>query len=581
MKHTKTSGMGNRSSRKLQLLKSAWTRILITAIIAIGLAAVSCDFFENVPDPVITTVSLPGGTVGTAYSQTLTATGTTPITWSRESGTLPAGLSLAANGTISGTPTTAGTSSFTVKAKNSVGETTKALSIVINPIAPTITTASLPGGTVGTAYSQTLTATGGTPITWSVSAGTLPGGLTLNAESGIISGTPAAAETFNFTVRATNSGGQDSKEFSIIIAPPLTLIETLTVGSSPIGFETDTITLVNGGQPNYWVRGTAAARTGEYSLYITNNGTANAYSITMASVVHAYIDAEIPAGGAFLRFSWRAQGENLMGSARDYLRVSVAPISTVPVAGVLEPTGSTALGTYRMGSATIWGEQVIAIPADNNGTTVRLIFTWNNDSSLGGQPPAAIDNIALEGNVAGNGVTTETKLTVDSPIDFEAGNPLVLVNGLQPNYWMRGTAAARTGEYSLYITNDGTANAYSITMSSVVHAYIDAEIPADGASLKFNWRAQGENLMGSAVDYLIVRVVPTSTVPVAGVLTTVGTTLGTYRMGGAATWGEPVIAIPADNNGTTVRLIFTWNNDSNLGGQPPAAIDNIELIATN
>jgi len=234
-----------------------------------------------------------------------------------------------------------------------------------------------------------------------------------------------------------------------------------------------------------------------------------------------------------------------------------------------------------MGSATIWGEQVIAIPADNNGTTVRLIFTWNNDSSLGGQPPAAIDNIALEGNVAGNGVTTETKLTVDSPIDFEAGNPLVLVNGLQPNYWMRGTAAARTGEYSLYITNDGTANAYSITMSSVVHAYIDAEIPADGASLKFNWRAQGENLMGSAVDYLIVRVVPTSTVPVAGVLTTVGTTLGTYRMGGAATWGEPVIAIPADNNGTTVRLIFTWNNDSNLGGQPPAAIDNIELIATN
>lgn len=87
--------------------------------------------------PVITTTTLQGGKVGEAYSQTLAATGTAPITWSIESGNLPAGLTLSGN-TISGTPTTAGTFTFTVKAGNSVGNDTKKLSIVIQaaPVEP-------------------------------------------------------------------------------------------------------------------------------------------------------------------------------------------------------------------------------------------------------------------------------------------------------------------------------------------------------------------------------------------------------------------------------------------------------------
>ena len=80
--------------------------------------------------PVITTTTLQGGKVGEAYSQTLAATGTAPITWSIDSGSLPAGLSLYGD-TISGTPTTAGTFTFTVKATNSAGNATKDLTIVI------------------------------------------------------------------------------------------------------------------------------------------------------------------------------------------------------------------------------------------------------------------------------------------------------------------------------------------------------------------------------------------------------------------------------------------------------------------
>lgn len=80
--------------------------------------------------PSITTTSLSGGKVGEAYSQTLAATGTAPITWSIDSGSLPAGLTLSGN-TISGTPATAGTFTFTVKATNSAGSDTQELSIVI------------------------------------------------------------------------------------------------------------------------------------------------------------------------------------------------------------------------------------------------------------------------------------------------------------------------------------------------------------------------------------------------------------------------------------------------------------------
>ena len=111
---------------------------------------------------VITTSSLPAGTVGVAYSQGLSASGgTTPYAWSVASGSLPAGLSLGAGGTISGTPGSAGSSSFTVRVTDSASATTTAaLSVTINPAALVITTSSLPAGTVGVAYSQGLSCFG-------------------------------------------------------------------------------------------------------------------------------------------------------------------------------------------------------------------------------------------------------------------------------------------------------------------------------------------------------------------------------------------------------------------------------------
>ena len=87
--------------------------------------------------PTITTDTLPNGKVGEAYSHTLTADGTTPITWSISGSALPEGLTLnETTGEISGTPTAEGTAKFTVKAENSAGSDTKELSITITKDAP-------------------------------------------------------------------------------------------------------------------------------------------------------------------------------------------------------------------------------------------------------------------------------------------------------------------------------------------------------------------------------------------------------------------------------------------------------------
>jgi subtilisin family serine protease len=232
----------------------------------------------SVADPLsITTTSLPGGTVGQAYTQGVAASGgKAPYTWSITSGGLPPGLTLnASTGTVSGTPTSGGTFGFTVQTADSgtpARTASKSLSIsVVAQLA--ITTTSLSGGVVGQAYSQTLAATGGTtPYTWSLSSGSLPPGLSLNASSGTISGSPTTSGTFTFTAQVTDGTQTATKALSIVVAPPSALsITTASLPQGRVGRAYSATLAASGGTPPYsWSRTTGSLPNG---LTLSAGGT--------------------------------------------------------------------------------------------------------------------------------------------------------------------------------------------------------------------------------------------------------------------------------------------------------------------
>ena len=202
----------------------------------------------------VTTTSLPGGTVGQPYSASLSASGgSAPYSWNVSAGNLPAGISLANNGTLSGTPTSSGTFNFTVKATSSgksPDSDTQALSLVVAPPL-VISTSSLPAGQVGVAYSQTLQAGGGTaPYTWSVATGNLPSGLSLSGTQ--ISGTPAAAGNSNFTVKVVDANSASmTKALSITVAPAPLSITTASLAGGQVAVAYSQTLQASEGTGNY------------------------------------------------------------------------------------------------------------------------------------------------------------------------------------------------------------------------------------------------------------------------------------------------------------------------------------------
>lgn len=165
--------------------------------------------------PVISTSALSSVYRAVAFTQTLAFTGATPVTWSVSAGSLPTGISLnTSTGVLSGTATTVAAYSFTITATNSYGTGTKAFTGNVLESSPGITGTTLNTLRATQAFSQTLTGTGLTPITWSVPTGSLPAGLSLNTSTGVISGTPTTTGAYSVTVRATNSVGYYDRTFT-------------------------------------------------------------------------------------------------------------------------------------------------------------------------------------------------------------------------------------------------------------------------------------------------------------------------------------------------------------------------------
>jgi hypothetical protein len=217
--------------------------------------SVPVSFKVNDSAITVTPASPPAGAVNYAYSGfTFSASGgSPPYTWA-PGGTLPPGLTLGTDGTLSGTPTQIGTFSFSVtptdSAQTPVPGPTLPVTVMINAAPPLVLNASPapPPGVDGTDYGTfNFNATGGLlPLHWSISAGSLPAGLTLDPNAGSLSGTPTSLGTSNFTVMVADSAqmpAQSSVAFSVTIgAPPPPLIAyseppTATVGAAYSPFQ--------------------------------------------------------------------------------------------------------------------------------------------------------------------------------------------------------------------------------------------------------------------------------------------------------------------------------------------------------
>lgn len=256
-------------------------------------------FSGSAANPTLTIApSTPSAPLGLAYSVTFTASGGVPgYTFAFENGTLPPGLSLS-GATLSGTPTTQGSYTFGIRVADSstgTGSYAEVETVTLQVIPPPtilVNPATVPGATVAVAYSQSLSASGGTaPYSFAITAGALPAGLSLNTGTGALTGTPTAAGTFNFTVTATDANSfTGSRAYTLVVAPPVILIAPSALTGGTVGAAYSESIIASGGIATYSYAITAGAlpagltlsSTGSLSGTPTAGGTFN-FTVTATS----------------------------------------------------------------------------------------------------------------------------------------------------------------------------------------------------------------------------------------------------------------------------------------------------------
>ena len=268
----------------------------------------------------ITTASLPAAAVGASYSTQLAASVEPPLTWSVVSGTLPAGITLSPAGLLTGSPTTAGTSTFTVQviSQSPTQTSTRTYQIVVNA-ALAVSATGLPQGTRFVPYSTNLAASGGLPpYSWSVvsGSGNLPSGLSLSS-SGVLSGTPTAVGTSNFSVRVTDSSNVSATQaFSIVVVQGQLRITAENLPAGIQGFAYRHQFQASGGPP-------------PFSWSITNGTLPAGFSLNSAGLLQG-------TGSALFTGTITVRVMDASGGTdqRDFTLAIVAPLGTLSLSGL-------------------------------------------------------------------------------------------------------------------------------------------------------------------------------------------------------------------------------------------------------
>ncbi len=197
--------------------------------------------------------TLSTGTLGHTYSIALAATGgASPYGWSVIGGALPGGLDLTSGGLVTGTAGATGTFQFTAQVVDSSGQQQSQLYslAVVNPLA--VAGGALTTGTLGARYSQSLSATGGSPAyQWAFGSGSAPSGLALGS-SGVLSGTPSRTGAFSFAAKATDQSNTIATgTYSIAVVSPLMITTASPITSGSVSYSYSQALGASGGQTPY------------------------------------------------------------------------------------------------------------------------------------------------------------------------------------------------------------------------------------------------------------------------------------------------------------------------------------------
>jgi hypothetical protein len=402
-----------------------------------------------------------------------------PIAWSVSVGALPAGLTLNGAGTgalISGTPTTAGSGSpgFTIRAVDKDGDVaTKDLSILVNPEI-VITTASLSGATVGTFYSKSMAATGGTgALAWSVSSGSLPAGLGLTPATGLISGTPNTVSAPTFTIKATDTAGAfKTKVFTITVSAALSVTTTSlpaatsgTFYSTPLassgGTGTPTWSLSTGSlpagltlSPAGVISGTPTATAGNFTVQALDGAGAIATKLLSITVNPALTVTTTSLNAATTGARYTAQLTSSGGTGTPTWSVITGSLPT----GLTLSTGGLIDGTP---TATAGNFTVQALDGAGANATQSLSITVNpaltiTTTSL----PAATAGTAYSAPLAssgGTGTPTWSLLSGSLPTGLT----------LSPAGVIGGTPTAAAGNFTVQALDGAGAKATQVLSISV------------------------------------------------------------------------------------------------------------------
>jgi len=361
--------------RKVGSFRTALLTIVVFSSLVLGLTGcaglVASNSTGSVPPPTsalsITSSALPNAQTGVPYSAALTATGgATPYTWSVATGsTLPPGLSLnSLSGLLSGTPTQSGTVSFTAQVSDASGTAqtaSKTLTLVVSTAsAVSITTASLPSGQAGSAYSATLAASGGsTPYSWSVVTGSsLPAGVTLNASSGALSGTPAQSGTVSFMIQVKDSSSTAltaTKSFSVTIAATGSNPVSITSTSLPSGQTgkaySGTLSAAGGTAPYAW-----SVVTGSLPLALVLNSSSGALSGTPTVSSTSSFTVQAKDSSSTPQTATKAFTITISATGPAALSITTASLATGQVggaySGTLAATGGTPPYTWAVSSGS-------------------------------------------------------------------------------------------------------------------------------------------------------------------------------------------------------------------------------------